>query len=209
MAKRCEICGKGPVVGRTVSHAHNVGPRRFEPNLQTRPSPRQRGDQTHARLHALSARAARSRKPRDAARRLPRRMRRPRLVLTRPPSAPETCSSSRGRFPSIPSRASLSRATSPRRPSRSCAISRALLAGGRSGIRARRSNNGVSRRPQRIRGDERRLRAACRQPAAGPRHRAGFPTAARRPDRNRRDRSAGGVARLAPSSPRRAHPRPP
>jgi large subunit ribosomal protein L28 len=35
MAKRCEICNKGPVVGRTVSHAHNVGPRRFEPNLQT------------------------------------------------------------------------------------------------------------------------------------------------------------------------------
>jgi large subunit ribosomal protein L28 len=34
MAKRCEVCGKGPVVGRTVSHAHNVGPRRFEPNLQ-------------------------------------------------------------------------------------------------------------------------------------------------------------------------------
>ena len=35
MAKRCEVCGKGPAVGRTVSHAHNVGPRRFEPNLQT------------------------------------------------------------------------------------------------------------------------------------------------------------------------------
>jgi len=35
MAKRCEICGKGPVVGRTVSHAHNVRSRRFEPNLQT------------------------------------------------------------------------------------------------------------------------------------------------------------------------------
>lgn len=35
MAKRCEICGKIPVVGRTISHAHNVGPRRFEPNLQT------------------------------------------------------------------------------------------------------------------------------------------------------------------------------
>lgn len=35
MAKRCDICGKGPVVGRTVSHAHNVRPRRFEPNLQT------------------------------------------------------------------------------------------------------------------------------------------------------------------------------
>ena len=35
MAKRCEICDRGPVVGRTVSHAHNVHARRFEPNLQT------------------------------------------------------------------------------------------------------------------------------------------------------------------------------
>jgi large subunit ribosomal protein L28 len=35
MAKRCEICGKSPVVGRNVSHAHNVSPRRFVPNLQT------------------------------------------------------------------------------------------------------------------------------------------------------------------------------
>jgi large subunit ribosomal protein L28 len=35
MAKRCDICGKGPAVGRTVSHAHNVQARRFEPNLQT------------------------------------------------------------------------------------------------------------------------------------------------------------------------------
>lgn len=35
MAKRCEICDKGPVVGRRVSHAHNVRPRRFEPNLQS------------------------------------------------------------------------------------------------------------------------------------------------------------------------------
>jgi large subunit ribosomal protein L28 len=35
MAKRCEICGKGPAVGRQLSHAHNVSSRRFEPNLQT------------------------------------------------------------------------------------------------------------------------------------------------------------------------------
>ena len=34
MAKACEICGKKPVVGRTISHAHNVSARRFEPNLQ-------------------------------------------------------------------------------------------------------------------------------------------------------------------------------
>ena len=35
MARRCEICGKGPRVGRNVSHAHNVTARRFLPNLQT------------------------------------------------------------------------------------------------------------------------------------------------------------------------------
>ncbi len=34
MSKICNVCGKKPVVGRTVSHAHNVRPRRFEPNLQ-------------------------------------------------------------------------------------------------------------------------------------------------------------------------------
>jgi large subunit ribosomal protein L28 len=34
MSKMCNVCGKKPVVGRTVSHAHNVRPRRFEPNLQ-------------------------------------------------------------------------------------------------------------------------------------------------------------------------------
>jgi len=34
MAKRCAICGKTPVVGRQHSHANNVSPRRFEPNLQ-------------------------------------------------------------------------------------------------------------------------------------------------------------------------------
>lgn len=35
MAKRCEMCGKGPVVGRQRSHANNVSARRFEPNLQS------------------------------------------------------------------------------------------------------------------------------------------------------------------------------
>jgi large subunit ribosomal protein L28 len=34
MAKQCEVCGKTPVVGRILSHAHNVRARRFEPNLQ-------------------------------------------------------------------------------------------------------------------------------------------------------------------------------
>ena len=35
MAKVCEICGKTPTVGRQHSHANNVSPRRFDPNLQT------------------------------------------------------------------------------------------------------------------------------------------------------------------------------
>jgi len=30
----CEICGKKPMVGNNVSHAHNVTKRRFNPNLQ-------------------------------------------------------------------------------------------------------------------------------------------------------------------------------
>ena len=34
MAKICDICGKKPMVGNHVSHAHNVNKRRFNPNLQ-------------------------------------------------------------------------------------------------------------------------------------------------------------------------------
>lgn len=34
MAKRCELCGKGPQFGNNVSHANNRTRRRFNPNLQ-------------------------------------------------------------------------------------------------------------------------------------------------------------------------------
>lgn len=34
MAKVCEICGKRPVVGYNVSHAHNKTKKRWYPNLQ-------------------------------------------------------------------------------------------------------------------------------------------------------------------------------
>lgn len=34
MSRRCEITGKGPLVGNTVSHANNKNKRRFLPNLQ-------------------------------------------------------------------------------------------------------------------------------------------------------------------------------
>lgn len=34
MARICVICGKRPMAGNHVSHAHNRVPRRFLPNLQ-------------------------------------------------------------------------------------------------------------------------------------------------------------------------------
>jgi large subunit ribosomal protein L28 len=34
MSKVCDICGKKPMYGHNVSHAHNLTKRRFEPNLQ-------------------------------------------------------------------------------------------------------------------------------------------------------------------------------
>ena len=33
MSRRCELTGKGPMVGNNVSHAHNKTKRRFLPNL--------------------------------------------------------------------------------------------------------------------------------------------------------------------------------
>ncbi|MBI4588569.1 MAG: 50S ribosomal protein L28 [Candidatus Rokubacteria bacterium] len=33
MARRCDICGKGPAVGNRISHAHNLTRRRWLPNL--------------------------------------------------------------------------------------------------------------------------------------------------------------------------------
>jgi len=35
MARRCQVSGKGPLVGNNVSHAHNKTKRRQLPNLRT------------------------------------------------------------------------------------------------------------------------------------------------------------------------------
>jgi len=35
MGKNCELCGRGPVFGNRISHAHNVTKRRWNVNLQT------------------------------------------------------------------------------------------------------------------------------------------------------------------------------
>lgn len=34
MAKTCDICGKSPLVGNHVSHAHNLSKRRWMPNIK-------------------------------------------------------------------------------------------------------------------------------------------------------------------------------
>ncbi|MFB3920768.1 MAG: 50S ribosomal protein L28 [Terriglobia bacterium] len=34
MAQVCELCGKGPVFGNRISHAHNITKRRWNPNLR-------------------------------------------------------------------------------------------------------------------------------------------------------------------------------
>ncbi len=33
MARRCEVCGKGPVTGNNISHAHNKTRRVWKPNI--------------------------------------------------------------------------------------------------------------------------------------------------------------------------------
>ncbi len=35
MARTCEICGKHPMSGKSITHAHNVNNRIFYPNLRT------------------------------------------------------------------------------------------------------------------------------------------------------------------------------
>jgi len=35
MAQICAVCGKKPIYGNRISHAHNVSRRRWNPNLQS------------------------------------------------------------------------------------------------------------------------------------------------------------------------------
>ena len=35
MAKVCDLCGRGPMFGNRVSHAHNITKRRWNINLQS------------------------------------------------------------------------------------------------------------------------------------------------------------------------------
>ena len=35
MASNCDVCGKGPGFGMSVSHSHRRTPRRWNPNIQS------------------------------------------------------------------------------------------------------------------------------------------------------------------------------
>jgi large subunit ribosomal protein L28 len=35
MSRKCDICGKGPITGHTVSHSHVRSKRKWLPNLHT------------------------------------------------------------------------------------------------------------------------------------------------------------------------------
>jgi len=50
MARACEICRKKTVFGRNVSHAHNVTPRAWRPNLQRIHIRTPEGGSRHARV---------------------------------------------------------------------------------------------------------------------------------------------------------------
>jgi large subunit ribosomal protein L28 len=50
MAKRCEVCGKGPQFGNNVSHANNRTRRRFDPNLQSVRVQRPQGGNTRMKV---------------------------------------------------------------------------------------------------------------------------------------------------------------
>jgi large subunit ribosomal protein L28 len=63
MAQRCEICGKGPLFGSRISHAHNVTSRRFNPNLQKVRAVLDDGTHRRIRVCTRCLRSGRIRKP--------------------------------------------------------------------------------------------------------------------------------------------------
>jgi large subunit ribosomal protein L28 len=66
MAQRCEICGKGPQFGNSVSHAHNVTNRRFKANIQKVRAVLDNGTHRRIRVCTRCLRSGKVRKPQVA-----------------------------------------------------------------------------------------------------------------------------------------------
>jgi len=62
MARVCHVCGKGPVTGNNVSHAHNKTRRRWLPNLQTVKIQDENGDNRRVRVCANCIKSGRIKK---------------------------------------------------------------------------------------------------------------------------------------------------
>ena len=62
MAQRCEVCGKGPVAGKSISHSHKTSNRRFLPNVQ-RVKLFIKGSVQHAKVCSRCLRSQRITKP--------------------------------------------------------------------------------------------------------------------------------------------------
>ena len=63
MAKKCEICGKGPITGNNISHAHNKNRRRWLPNLQRVRMATKSGNAVHVRVCTRCLRSGAISKP--------------------------------------------------------------------------------------------------------------------------------------------------
>jgi len=68
MAQRCDVCGKGPLFGNRISHAHNVTHRRFNPNLQSIRAIDEKGTRRRLRVCTRCLRSRRVTKPARASR---------------------------------------------------------------------------------------------------------------------------------------------
>jgi large subunit ribosomal protein L28 len=51
MASKCEVCGKGPSWGMSVSHSHRRTKRRWNPNIQRVRAPSSTAPQAGQRVH--------------------------------------------------------------------------------------------------------------------------------------------------------------
>ena len=53
MAANCDVCGKGPSFGNTISHSHRRTSRRWNPNIQRVRAMVRRYAQAYRRLHLV------------------------------------------------------------------------------------------------------------------------------------------------------------
>ena len=67
MAKKCQVCGKGPLSGNRVSHAHNKTRMRQLPNLQTVHVTDERGNRKTMRVCAQCIKSGRITKTKRSA----------------------------------------------------------------------------------------------------------------------------------------------